>query len=98
MSISEETKSSKLEATVYYIHTCQFPNRLHEQGQQVAIEEQEQEQEKEQMVFAGVASYRFYSVLLCFYLHEQYIFFSKCNRYTINTEKTENPIIRIDYN
>jgi len=44
MSISEETKSSKLEATVYYIHTCQFPNRLHEQEQQVANRLQEQEQ------------------------------------------------------
>ena len=75
----KETKSSKLEATVYYIYTCQFPNRLQEQEQQFAnrLQEQEieeQEQEKEQMVFAGVASYRFYSVLLCFYLHEQYIF------------------------
>jgi len=46
----KETKSSKLEATVYYIYTCQFPNRLQEQEQQFAnrLQEQEKEQEKEQ--------------------------------------------------
>ena len=40
----KETKSSKLQATVYYIvYTCQFPNRLQEQEQQFANRLQEQE-------------------------------------------------------
>jgi len=70
----KETKSSKLQATVYYIYTCQFPNRLQEQEQQFAnrLQEQEQEQEKEQE-FEGCKQ-QVLPFLLCFYLHEQYIF------------------------
>ena len=84
----KETKSSKLQATVYYIsHTCQFPHRLQEQEQQFANrlqeqeKEQEQEQEKEQefewcwRVLRPTISTLFYSVFI--YMNNTY--FSKCN-------------------